>query len=325
MGNPNGCRVVLLLTPPLFLLFPVGVLIFALERISKALILEQTQRDWRSGSYKITVYGPTSTGSNNLTYTDVTFHTNEAPTLAILGICCLSFIVSAIGVFGIWELRKVEGTAGHQRKWAWTMLLSNVVMVGASAGVLGYASSVQSSERSWPKYEDVGKDEQRFTRETWACQIDKFYPDESWAKAACGTAKATRFLLIPMAVSSAIVLVSLWVLVRDRGGLKWLGGGKGRYGGFKSVYELQPTVSSAPYAFQAAPQGTPQPFQQWPQQPHHQWAPQPYQQWPQQPYQQWPQQPYQQAPQQPDSQPSQQPASHDQAPDIKTSQQVVFR
>jgi tryptophan-rich sensory protein len=101
MGNPNGCRVVLLLTPPLFLLFPVGVLIFALERISKALILEQTQRDWRSGSYKITVYGPTSTGSNNLTYTDVTFRTNEAPTLAILGICCLSLIVSAIGVFGI--------------------------------------------------------------------------------------------------------------------------------------------------------------------------------------------------------------------------------
>jgi hypothetical protein len=202
------------------------------------------------------------------------------------------------------------------------MLISNVVMVGASAGVLGCASSVQSSERSWPKYEDVGKDEQRFTRETWACQIDKFYPDESWAKAACGTAKATRFLLIPMAVSSAIVLVSLWVLVRDRGGLKWLGGGKGRYGGFKSVYELQPTASSAPYAFQAAPQGTPQPFQQWPQQPHHQWAPQPYQQWPQQPYQQWPQQPYQQAPQQPDSQPSQQPASHDQAPDIKTGQQV---
>jgi hypothetical protein len=157
MGNLNGCHFVLLLSPPLFFLFPMGVLTFALERISRSLFLEQTRRNWRNGnSASITVYGPTSTGSNNFTNTDITIRTNQAPTLAILGICCLSFLVSAIGVCGIWEMRRVEGTPRHQRAWTWAMFISNVVMLGASAGVLGYASSVQSSEKGWQRYEDVG-------------------------------------------------------------------------------------------------------------------------------------------------------------------------
>ncbi|KAH7082621.1 hypothetical protein BKA63DRAFT_135501 [Paraphoma chrysanthemicola] len=308
MRNLNGFRVVLLLIPPLFLLLPAGVIALVLERITNSLILAQTQRDWRSGSYDITVYGPTSTGSNDFTNKDFNLRIDNAPTLAILGICILVYIVSAIGVFGIWELRRVEGTSRHQRVWTWLIFVSNLIMIGASAGVLGYASSVQSNTKGWERYEDVGKGDQEFTRETWACQIDKFYPDQSWAGIACGTAKATRYMLIPMAVSSALVLASLWVLVRDRGGLKWLVGGKGRYGGFQNVYELRPTSPGAQRTAPAVPQYAPQPAY-WPAQPTYQWQPHQVQPWPQQIYQQA---------QQPPMLPVQQPPA-------KSTEQVVFR
>jgi hypothetical protein len=281
MRNSNGCRLVLLLTPPLLLLFPVGVLVLALDRISNALLYEHTTRDYRSGSFRLKIYDSTSTGSQS-TDKDIDLRIHRAPQFAILGICCLSYIVSAIGVFGIWELRRVEGTRSHQRVWSWLILISNVIMIGASAGILGYASSVQSNENVWRSSEDLGKGGAAFTRETWTCQIDRFYPDSGWAGEACGTTKAIRYMLIPMAVSSALVLVSLWVLVRERGGFKWLRGGKGRYGGFEDVYELGPTAPSAPYAFHPAPQWSPQPYQQWLPVPVQQWAPQPVQQVPQQ-------------------------------------------
>jgi hypothetical protein len=227
------------------------------------------------------VHDSTSTGSDS-TNPVIDLQIRRGPQFAILGICCLSYIVSAIGVFGIWELRKIEGTRSHQRVWSWLILISNVIMIGASAGILGYTSSVQSNENIWQSAGDIGKGDAAYTKETWSCQIDKFYPDSGWAGAACGTTKATRFLLIPMAVASALVLVSLWVLVRERGGLKWLSGGKGRYGGFEDVYELGPNAPTAPYAFQPAPQWSPQPYQQWQPVPVQQWAPQPVQQIPQQ-------------------------------------------
>lgn len=97
--------------------------------------------------------------------------------------------------------------------------------------------------------------------------------------------KATRFLLVPMAIFSLLFLVSLWVLIRQRGGLKWLCGGKGRYAGFDNVYELQQGGPPGQYAQgppgayaqdpygQGPPQWTPQPY--YVSQPAQQWGPPP--------------------------------------------------
>lgn len=288
MRNLNGCRVVLLLAPAVFLLFPVAVLVFVLERISKSLLLEHTYRSYRTGAYIITLNGPNSTNSNASTDVNVTMDIDQAPTFAMLGVCVAAYIVCAIDAFGIWELKKVEGTSGHQRMWAWVATISNVIMAAISLGVFGWASGLQSSNQGWQGYDDVQKSDREYTRETWSCQIERFYPNEGWASAACGTAvsfcsvglaagvltsmqKATRFLLIPMAIFSLIVLVSLWILVRQRGGFKWLCGGKGRYAGFDNVYELQQGGPPAPYV-QAPPQWTPQPY--YVVRPAQQWAPQ---------------------------------------------------
>lgn len=85
--------------------------------------------------------------------------------------------------------------------------------------------------------------------------------------------KATRFLLLAMAIFSLLVLGSLWVIIRQRGGFEWLWGGKGRYAGFNAAYELQQGGPPGPYAPGPHAQGPPQ------------WAPQPY--YPVQPVQQW--------------------------------------
>ncbi|KAG9185383.1 hypothetical protein G6011_07927 [Alternaria panax] len=281
MRNPNGCRVVLLLLPPLLLL-GIAALTNILESISKDNFEDCLDRDIRSGARQIVLSRPGGTASNDTT---VTVDINNGPTYVILGLIILGYGVSLLSAAGTWQLRRTEGTAAHERKWTWVVFVANIVMVGASLGVFGYVTSVQGSDESWQNYEDVGREDQEHTRETWACQISQFYPDRDWAGTACRTAKAMRFLLIPMAVAALSVFISLWLLVRARGGAEWMFGGKGRYAGFANVYEMRPPGPPSPYNGPPGQQWVQQP---WPAQPGQQWVGQPVQQqWAPQAYQQW--------------------------------------
>jgi hypothetical protein len=284
MMRNQTCRLFLLLIPPLFLLFPFAALVTILERISKNALFSHLQRDMRNGAFEITLQGHTTTQ-------DVTLDINSGPTYTILGTCVIGYFIAALGTAGIWQLRRVEGTAGNDRMWTWIVFLSNTTMIAAALGSFGYASSVQASDKGWRSVEDVGKDGGEHTQETWACQIQQLDPNQHWAGTACGTAKAMRFCLLALAVAALLVFVSLWVLVRARGGLKWVFGGKGRYAGFQNVYEMQPSpyVGLPPMggqSVQSGPQWVPQPGQQYMPQPYQQWGPPPVQQW-EQPVQQW--------------------------------------
>jgi hypothetical protein len=260
------CRLFLLLTPPLFLLLPFAALITILERVSKNALYSHLERNMRSGAFEVHLQGHTTTH-------DITLDINNGPIYVILGTCIIGYFVAALGTAGVWQLRRVEGTAGNDRMWTWIVFLSNTMMIAAALGSFGYASSVQASDKGWASVEDVGKDGGEHTPETWACQIQQLDPNQHWAGTACGTAKAMRFCLIALAVAALLVCVSLWVLVRARGGLKWVFGGKGRYAGFQSGEQYMP-------------------------QPHQQWGPQFVQQWGQ-PVQQWSERPVQhQGPQQ---------------------------
>lgn len=188
MGNLNGCRVFLLAAPAVLLLFPVSVMVLILERISKSLFLDRTYRNIRSGELMIMLNGPNATDSNITSETELGVHINNAPILAILGVCAAAYIVCAIDAFGIWELKKVEGTYGHQRAWAWVAVVGNILLSALSLGVFGWVSSVQGSDQGWQSYEDVQRRDQEHTRETWCCQIERLYPKEGWASSACGTA-----------------------------------------------------------------------------------------------------------------------------------------
>ncbi|EUC33859.1 hypothetical protein COCCADRAFT_36413 [Bipolaris zeicola 26-R-13] len=279
MPKSNGCRTLLLLIPPLLFLFPTAALISILERISKNTFYSNLQRSFRTGAFQLVL--PRPGGGPDI---GLSLDFNHAPILVILGICVIAYAVTVLSAAGIWQLKKVEGTSRHERVWVWVVLIANVIMIGVSLGGFGYATSVQASDGTWRDYEDAGRPDQELTRETWACQIHSLFPGEGWAGTACGTSQAMRYLLLPMAVAAMAVLGSLWVLVRGRGGLKWLFGGKGRYAGFRGAYELQPQEQGTVYS-------GPLPPVQWQGQQGQQWAPQAYQPYGQQLYGQQPAQP----------------------------------
>ena len=137
---------ILLLAPTLLLLLPVTVIVTILERISKSLLLEQTGRDWRGGEYLIYLNGPNATDPSSTARTLVNMDINNGPSLAILGVCAAAHLVCAVDAFGVWELRKVQGTYGSQRAWAWTASVSNVYLFGLSLAIFGWSTSVQNSE-----------------------------------------------------------------------------------------------------------------------------------------------------------------------------------
>jgi hypothetical protein len=287
--NPNGLRVLYLFSPAAFLLLPIATVVFILERISQVLFNNELRRNYRSGIREITLHGPSNSSPDATNDSNISLDVNVGPTLAILGVSVFALFVGVLACCGIWELRRVEGSPALQRFWSWTTFVANVILIGLCVGVLAWASAVQGRE-GWKGYEDVGRAGQYFTRETWTCQIHKFYPQQSWAGPVCGLAvrvwstkrlvrdtntqqKATRFMLIPLAVSALLVMVSTCILTRDRGGTKWLFGGKGRYGGFASVYEMGPQAPAPPYQhgaqFHPMPQQYPGPQQYWASQQYH--------------------------------------------------------
>jgi hypothetical protein len=180
--NPNGIRVLFLLSPVVFLLLPVSTLVFILERISQVLLNNQLNRSYRTGNGELTLSGPSNSSSNAANVSrDIELSIDVGPTLAILGV---SVIVGVLACCGIWELRRVEGSSGSQRFWSWTTFVANVILIGLCVGVLVWASVVQNGE-GWKGYEDVGREGQKFTRETWTCQIHSFFPQQDWAGPAC--------------------------------------------------------------------------------------------------------------------------------------------
>ncbi|KAJ4299337.1 hypothetical protein N0V90_004582 [Kalmusia sp. IMI 367209] len=254
MSNFYGLRLLLLVAPSLFLLLPSAALVVLFERISQSLFVREATRNFRTGAREITLQGPANSTSSSPGYTDVTIHEDHGPTLAYLGLSVVAMLVACVSACGMWELRRVEGSMGLQRVWVWIVLVANLVIFGAGVGVLGWASAVQASQ-GWNGYGDVGKG-QRFTRETWVCEIDRLYPLQDWAGPSCGLAKATRFMLIPVALFALLAMATVWIIVRRRGGSGWLFGGKGRYGGFQNVYEMNPQgqLPVPQYQYQPGPQ-----------------------------------------------------------------------
>lgn len=55
-------------------------------------------------------------------------------------------------------------------------------------------------------------------------------------------------MLIAVAGSALGIMVATWMLIHQRGGIRWLFGGKGRYAAFASVYEMGPQGQVPVYA-----------------------------------------------------------------------------
>lgn len=66
--------------------------------------------------------------------------------------------------------------------------VGNVLLAALSLGVFGWVTAVQGRDGGWKSVNDVNKSDREYTRETWACQIERYFPEEGWASGACGTA-----------------------------------------------------------------------------------------------------------------------------------------
>ncbi|KAF2006010.1 hypothetical protein P154DRAFT_518238 [Amniculicola lignicola CBS 123094] len=271
--SPTGLRVLYLITPALLLLLPTSILIVLLDRISRTAWNNSTTTTWLTSSDQLTLTIPPNSGlnaTNSLLEVDVAI--DRAPQWAFIGLALVAFIASILDSCAIWELRRIEGSRTTQRVWMWILFVVNFCVFGASIGLLGWASALQGAQK-WSGIAAVEKAE-RATVETWSCMVDEYFPSEAWAKHVCGLSKATRLLLIPLALSALLVLVSAYILTRDRGSLSWLFGGKGRYAGFPDLYPMQPhqhqqqqPFLNHPYQGQGLPQGPPQGQQQYGMQP----------------------------------------------------------
>lgn len=188
MRPDSGLRTFLLFLAPLFL-FVVSALVFALEFISTTLFNVHTTRDWPYGRRIITLYGPTKTGASpdDYDYIDVDINLNATPTIAFLCVSVFAGIISCLDACAVWELRRVEGSARQQRGWSWFALLANLLVLALSVGVLAWASVLVGNE-GWKGYGDVIEEGQKWTKETWICQIDRLFPRQDWGATACGTA-----------------------------------------------------------------------------------------------------------------------------------------
>jgi hypothetical protein len=188
MREPTLLRTFLLLIPPSLLLIAC-VVAFALERISYGIFADNIPSlNYGRGGRTMTFYGPPFKHATKYEYMEVEIEINVAPTATIIGLTLLGVMVAGVGACGVWELRRVVGTAAHQRAWAWQVCILQVLYAGACVGVLAWVTLVQGE--GWKDYRDVEGmgDVQKFTRETWVCQIDQFFPLNDWSASACGVA-----------------------------------------------------------------------------------------------------------------------------------------
>lgn len=194
MRPDSGLRTFLLLLAPLFL-FLVSCLVLALELISSKLLTAHTARDWPYGGRIITLYGPTKTGASpdDFEVIDVDIYYRITPMIAYLCVAGFAGVIACLDACAIWELKKVEGSARHERGWSWFALIVNTLVIAVSVGVLAWAS-VSIGNEGWKGYEDVVKEDQRWAKETWICQIDRLFPEQDWGTTACGTAVCARYL-----------------------------------------------------------------------------------------------------------------------------------
>lgn len=258
MELTRGKRLFLLLIPPTLFTIPISLLVFLLDRIASSLTSSNLYRNRYTGAAS---FQRPDTNTDAI----VPIYTYTTPTSAIIGTCVIALGVGVLSWGGIYELRKKQGASRrYERAWAWFVIVCNILGVALCIGVLVWTSVVIGGEDGWTRKEDLrggndetfrsgsSRDAQRLTRETWSCSLSGIFgADAGWTGSVCGLSKATRFLLIPLALSLLLTLFSVYILARDRGGVKWLFGGKERYNAFDNIYEMNgdhdPRAGPTPY------------------------------------------------------------------------------
>ncbi|KAH7117894.1 hypothetical protein B0J11DRAFT_493793 [Dendryphion nanum] len=160
----------------------------------------------------------------------ITFRLFSGPNDAVMAGAYISIICSLLLCIGF-------GVTRHLSKhniWGWLIFLPGLANVCGQVAILArvfidhgknkQAGSADEVPFVNGKYETDGK---LYTREAWACMMDKFYADrETWANKACSDLKTGRIMTVPLVACAALILVLAVFQVHKRGGFGWLFGRK---------------------------------------------------------------------------------------------------
>ncbi|KAF2015222.1 hypothetical protein BU24DRAFT_449981 [Aaosphaeria arxii CBS 175.79] len=196
-----------------------GALVLGIPVAAAALVFEKTDMpNPVLGTKEIkTAPGETAT---------ITFNLLSGPQDAVMAGGYISIIASILLVAGIVISRHVS----RHNIWGWAVIGPALLDLLGQIGILAYVNIVKSQNPEAKsadevtfangKYDTQGK---LYTREAWACMMDKFYPDrETWAEKACSDLKIGALMPIPLAICGAAMVGLASFMIWRRGGFGWL-------------------------------------------------------------------------------------------------------
>ncbi|KAF2191617.1 hypothetical protein K469DRAFT_736268 [Zopfia rhizophila CBS 207.26] len=148
---------------------------------------------------------------------------------AVMAGAYISIISSILVVVGLVLTRHVS----KHNIFGWTLIGPAIANALGQVACLAYVFIVQGQHPEAKSTEEVryvdGKydtDGKLYTREAWACMMDKLYKEREgeWAEKACSELKTGRFLTIPLLATSILLLTLAFWQIRRQGGLGWLFG-----------------------------------------------------------------------------------------------------
>jgi hypothetical protein len=134
------------------------------------------------------------------------------PTTIMLAISWISGALAGLSGLAFWELRNTDrwsSAPSRMKTWTWVNVLSNVLNFGLVAACLAivFAQEYSNKDLVLPKEGEVVEHRVEATRETLMCKLKDIEGwNAAWANVGCGFALAGRWIMVPLAMSSAALL-----------------------------------------------------------------------------------------------------------------------
>lgn len=137
----------------------------------------------------------------------------STPLNIMLGVGWVAGTLACLSGLAFWELRNTkrwQSAPSRIRTWIWVNVLSNVLNFGVVVACLAivFAQHHSTGNLVISRSDDDGRHYIEVTRESFVCGMKDIEGwDGNWANVGCGFAMAGRWLMIPLTVCSAGLLV----------------------------------------------------------------------------------------------------------------------
>lgn len=152
--------------------------------------------------------------------TDVSVRIKGTGSNFIVGATFASGTLACLCGLALWELRSSErwnSNPSRMRTWTWVNIAATVINLGLVVACLGVVFALQYGDGDLvPKLAEIGGYTNSYFHEEWVgatyetfmCGLKDLEGwNATWAKVGCGFTLASRWMLIPLVMASAALLV----------------------------------------------------------------------------------------------------------------------